>query len=76
MERWRSIPEIIRAGHGDCEDLSAWLIAECRIAGMKAFPDVVGRGDGKWHIRVKIVKAATGEEQKEQIVDPSKELGM
>ena len=70
-ERWQTIPEILERGHGDCEDLSAWVIAEARKKGLKAKPFVTGR-KGKWHIRVKI-KTRSG---KIEIFDPSREKGM
>jgi hypothetical protein len=70
-ERWQTIPEILRVGHGDCEDLSAWRIAELRREGVKAKPFVTGRR-GKWHIRVKVRLGP----QKVVIYDPSKEKGM
>lgn len=69
-ERWQTIPEILATGQGDCEDLSAWRIAELRIRGIKAKPYVTGK-NGKWHIQV---KAKFG--KKVVIFDPSKEMGM
>lgn len=70
-ERWQTIPEILKTGHGDCEDLAAWVIAEARIKGIKAKPFVTGRR-GKWHIRVKMRLRP----KKVLIYDPSREKGM
>jgi hypothetical protein len=73
-ERWQGIAEIIREGHGDCEDLAAWLIAQIRNRGGIALPHVVqsrpGR-DGRWHIMVKALKR-----EKWVLLDPSRKLGM
>lgn len=73
-ERWQTIPQIIKAGSGDCEDLSAWLIAELRSRGIKSWPCVVPGSrtvPGKWHIKVYFEKNG-----KRYIVDPSRKLGM
>jgi hypothetical protein len=69
---WRDIPEILANGHGVCEDLAAWRIAELREQGVRvdplitttlATPDLV-----VYHVRVLY---ASG-----QIEDPSAFLGM
>jgi hypothetical protein len=70
-ERWQTIPEILKLGYGDCEDLAAWVIAEARIKGIKAKPFVSGKR-GKWHIRVKMKTRGGGIE----IFDPSRDKGM
>lgn len=70
-ERWQTIPEILERGHADCEDLSAWRIAELRRQGIKAKPHVTGKR-GKWHIRVKVRVGP----KKTVIFDPSVEKGM
>lgn len=70
-ERWQTIPEVLARGHGDCEDLAAWVIGEARLKGLRAKPFVTGRR-GKWHIRVKM-KLRNG---KTEIFDPSREKGM
>lgn len=69
-ERWQTIPEILKTGRGDCEDLSAWRIAELRRKGIKAKPHVTGK-KGKWHIRVRVKVGG-----KTVIYDPSREKGM
>lgn len=69
-ERWQTIPEILKTGRGDCEDLSAWRIAELRVRGYRAKPHVTGKR-GKWHIQVKVKYG-----KKTVIYDPSKEMGM
>ena len=70
-ERWQTIPEVLERGHGDCEDLSAWVIAEARRAGLRAKPFVTGK-NGKWHIRVKL-RTRSG---RTEIFDPSRDKGM
>lgn len=69
-ERWQSIPEMLRSRFGDCEDLSAWRIAELRKRGYTAYPFVKGKR-GHYHIQ-----AAVRLSGKQYIFDPSRELGM
>lgn len=33
QEQWLTIPYILMRGHGDCEDLAAWRVAELRLRG-------------------------------------------
>jgi hypothetical protein len=35
---WLDIPNLLRRGYGDCKSLSAWRIAELRMAGVSARP--------------------------------------
>lgn len=35
---WEDVPQIQYRGFGDCKSLSAWLIAEYRMTGMRADP--------------------------------------
>lgn len=73
-ERWQSIPEILSAGKGDCEDLAAWMIAAFRVKGINAMPKVVPASEalnGRWHI---VVAVHTG--KKIKFYDPSRALGM
>ena len=71
-ELWLTIPAILRAGSGDCEDLSCWRAAELVKNGIKArafatrMPTVSGF-HRLWHIRVSTPRG---------IEDPSKLLGM
>jgi hypothetical protein len=67
-EPWRTIPEILERGAGDCEDLACWLCAELRQKGIKAHPVPQTRDGRMWHI---VVRLPNG-----RIVDPSKRLGM
>lgn len=66
-EQWKTIPEIISDGYGDCEDLACWLIAELRQKGIKAKPHLTKKR-ALWHVRVRMPSGI--------IVDPSKTLGM
>lgn len=61
-ERWQTIPEVLAAGAGDCEDLATWLAAEI---GGRAFPVRTRAG---WHILTRATNGA--------ILDPSRTLGM
>lgn len=73
MERWAGIGEVLELGHGDCEDLACWRVAELQErAGEPATPYVERRwipGTG-WLYHV-VVRRADG-----QIEDPSRMLGM
>ena len=48
LEEWRAIPSILEHGVGDCEDLTAWRIAELRNEGVDAQPLFLDNGAG-WH---------------------------
>lgn len=63
QENWRMIPDVLRIGHGDCEDLATWRAAE--IPGARAEPIRTRAG---WHIIVVLPSGRTE--------DPSKRLGM
>ena len=72
QERWRSVPWVLKRGHGDCEDLACWLAAQHTLRGSPARP-VARRGrlrGGKrtYHI---VVQRSDG-----RIEDPSRRLGM
>lgn len=74
VELWRSLPAVLAAGGGDCEDLAAARAAELIVAGVpaRAVPRLVGRGvtvggADLWHI----VTVAGGRTE-----DPSLALGM
>ena len=74
-EFWRDIPTVLKYGTGDCEDVSAWLIAEKRVRfGIPARPFIIPqlRKNGKYlyHIAVATPDAPGGVE------DPSRKLGM
>jgi hypothetical protein len=70
-ERWRSIPWVLRAGWGDCEDLCCWRVAELRAAGERAFArSAFKRRAGGWLVHV-FVERGNG-----TLEDPSRLLGM
>jgi hypothetical protein len=66
-ERWQTITEVLKRGHGDCEDLASIRVAELRRQGIRAIPWLRKRGN-IWHV---IVRYPDG-----RIEDPSKILGM
>lgn len=70
-EEWLTIPYVLSAGKGDCEDLAAWRAAEYIVAGIPAKPDVRARlVNGVWRAHA-IVRLPDG-----RIDDPSIKLGM
>jgi len=69
-ETWRTIPEVLRAGHGDCEDLSAFLAAQLRQRGIPA-RCIATQSGNLWHITV--IASVKGSEIH---YDPSRVLGM
>lgn len=71
QERWRSVPYVLQAKQGDCEDLACWLAAEEQLRGVNA--RAVGKGirtkrGALFHITVRYPDG--------RIDDPSKRLGM
>jgi len=62
------IPEVMRHRFGDCEDLSAWRVAELRLGGVRAIPWVVQSGNRLYHVQVRYPDGT--------IEDPSRRLGM
>lgn len=66
-EVFRQIPEVLRRGEGDCEDLAAWRIAELRERGINAQPRITKHGNF-FHVAVRLPDG--------RIDDPSKRLGM
>lgn len=71
-EHWQSARETVQRGVGDCEDLSAYLIAQYRARGVLAFPIVEQVNPSLRHVLVR-VQRPDGSWQTE---DPSKRLGM
>lgn len=71
-ENWLPIPDVLRQGYGDCEDLAAWRVAEYWIRGVRnAKPDVRARLiGGVWRAHA-FVRLPDG-----RIDDPSLQLGM
>jgi hypothetical protein len=68
QEPWRTIPEILERGAGDCEDVACWKAAELRLKGIRAHAIPKTRDGRMWHI---VVRLPGG-----RIIDPSKRLGM
>lgn len=70
QENWRTLPELLVAGWGDCEDLSAARAAELRVSGEDpdAIGDVYRSGQRAWHA---VVRRGDG-----SVEDPSLHLGM
>lgn len=72
-EEWLIIPEVIRRGVGDCEDLACWLAAEYRARGImaQAFATRVPTRNPRplFHVRVRTGGGTI-------ILDPSAEMGM
>jgi hypothetical protein len=67
-EAWRLPSQVRASGHGDCEDLTIWRVAELRAQGIPARFDVVRAGPRLWHAVVRLPDGNTE--------DPSKRLGM
>ena len=69
-ERWLTIPEVIRQGTGDCDDLACWRAAELVASQLDedARPEIVRAGPHVWHV---IVRRGDGSSE-----DPSAVLGM
>ncbi len=77
-ERWYDIPSILKRGSDDCEGLSIFLAAECRVRAPNSLgPDlrpmacVVLKQIKRNMFHAVVKDKATG-----QIFDPSKRLGM
>ena len=74
-EIWQAIPEIVRTGGGDCEDLACWRVAELREMGINAKPFLKWKryngGFTLYHVLVQIGEGATA-----RMDDPSRRLGM
>lgn len=71
-ERFRDIPAVIENGGGDCDNISAWRVAELRNAGIQAMPYITWRrrGDGGMTYHA-LVRWPDGSSE-----DPSLILGM
>lgn len=67
-EKWLTIPQVISAGIGDCEDLATYLAAQLQVAGIDARAVVVRTGPKTFHA---VVRLPGG-----KIEDPSAKLGM
>lgn len=68
-EDWRTIPQVLRAGRGDCEDLAAWRAAELRVYDAEPARAIVRRSGPKT-LHAVVVRADG------RIEDPARRLGM
>ena len=54
-ERFRTVPAVLAAGQGDCDQLAPWRAAELRVRyGIKAVPEVKRMGRNLWHVYVRL----------------------
>lgn len=49
QDHWATVPEVLKQGWGDCEDLAGWRAAELRQMGEHAHAVAVKTRSGKWH---------------------------
>ncbi len=69
VERWLTIPELLKKRFGDCEDLAAWRTAELIVRkGVPARIRVIRTGRKTMHAVVELPDGS--------IEDPSRRLGM
>jgi hypothetical protein len=72
QEVWQDIPNLLRSGYGDCEDLACWRVAELRVRRrVRAMPNLTFRKIGplfRYHVTVRYPNG--------QVEDPSLKLGM
>ena len=72
-ENWQSARETASRGYGDCEDLSAYRVAELRARGITAFPVVEQVSPTLRHVKIRYLDPRTNQWVFE---DPSARLGM
>jgi hypothetical protein len=54
-ERFKTVPDVIAAGSGDCDQLAPWRAAELRVRqGIRALPEVKRMSDKLWHVYVRL----------------------
>lgn len=71
-EDWQTIPQVLRARSGDCEDLATWRAAELRVRhGIKAKAVAYGRRKPDHVLFHIVVRYPDGHYE-----DPSRRLGM
>jgi len=77
-EEWCNIPQVIKQGWGDCEDLAAFRCAELISRGVLAVPNISWRADGPQTIYHVTVLIGIRKQDKNSYIeeDPSKILGM
>jgi hypothetical protein len=71
-EQWRTALDTFQNGHGDCDNLSVWLAADCVYRGVPARVVLRHVGPRQWHAVVELV----GRSGRKGIADPSKARGM
>lgn len=68
-ERFLTVPAVLAAGSGDCDQLAPWRAAELRVRqGIKALPEVRRMSDRLWHVYVRMPNGS--------VEDISAHLGM
>lgn len=67
-DTWSTADLVLARGWGDCEDLTAWRVAELRARGVGAVGDVYRVRPGQWHAVVQLPDGS--------VEDPSLRLGM
>lgn len=67
-ERFKTIPQVIAANGGDCDQLVPWRVAELRMQGIRANPEVRKMGRNLWHVYVRMPNG--------RVEDISAHLGM
>lgn len=70
-EDWLDVGEVLREGHGDCEDLACYRVAELIISGIAARPELKWKNKGDIFLYHILVRYPNGE-----LEDPSRKLGM
>lgn len=68
---YANVEEVLARGVGDCEDLSAWLIAFLRYNGCRAEPFLLKQNERLYHVMVVVY-----DEGRWLALDPSKWKGM
>lgn len=54
-ERFRTVPDVLAAGSGDCDQLAPWRAAELRVKqGIRALPEVRRMSTNLWHVYVRM----------------------
>jgi hypothetical protein len=50
---WDHAAIVAARGSGDCKDVSAWRVAEQRLAGLDAWPHIIHTGGRNYHVQVR-----------------------
>lgn len=78
-ENWKAIPDIIKDGEGDCEDLACWRAAELIMRGYDAMPVMTYKRiqrDGAEDFFLYHVTVLVNYRGRKIRLDPSRALGM